>query len=442
MGASRPPVATLWERNIMNRIATAVAGLSLAFVGTSTTFAATINVPGDYALIQDAIDASVNGDVINIAAGTYNEHSLNPGGKAITIQGTLNGDGSLATTIDAQQAGIVFEVNSGEDYDTRIQSLIITGSGDHDSGIECTNFSKVSISGCIITANQRHGVYAYYGFPNVTDCLITNNTGSGIFLIGYTSESVFPTISNCVISGNTSGFGAGIFIDNLSPIVTDCVIADNVGPTQSSIGAGIYLASNENAVISGCTITGNSSNRNGGGLYIANSVNTTIANTQFLDNDADDFGGALFINNTEMTMTNCTIKNNSAWNGGGGLYVETSSTIVLTGCSICNNSGWAQVLETEEALGSTTSNLSFVNRECEGNVLDVVSQQQEQINQLLAMNAELMDLHVQQQTAIEDLQQVITECCAGALCAGDENGDGEVDVLDLLLVIAAWGPCP
>ena len=93
------------------------------------------------------------------------------------------------------------------------------------------------------------------------------------------------------------------------------------------------------------------------------SFNTTITNTQFLDNDARDFGGALLIKDSQMTMTNCTIKNNSAWDGGGGVYVETSSTIILTGCSICNNSGWVQVLETEEALGSTTNALSFINKD-------------------------------------------------------------------------------
>ena len=73
----------------MDRIASIVASLSLVFVGTSATIAGTINVPGDQPTIAAAISASVNGDVINIAAGTYNEHSLNPGGKAITIQGTL-----------------------------------------------------------------------------------------------------------------------------------------------------------------------------------------------------------------------------------------------------------------------------------------------------------------------------------------------------------------
>ena len=427
----------------MNRIAAVVAGLSLAFVGTSATIAGTINVPGDQPTIAAAISASVNGDVINIAAGTYNEHSLNTAGKAITIQGTLNGDGSLATTIDAQQGGMVFEVNSGEGYDTRIENLIITGSGNNDPGIECTNNSKVSINGCIITANQRHGIYAYRGFPNVTDCLITNNASSGIYCEGlYPSQWDFPTISNCVISGNSSNVGAGIYLDNLSPIITDCVIADNVGPTPSSRGAGIFLALNENAVISGCTITGNSSDGNGGGFYTTGSFNTTITNTQFLDNDARDFGGALLIKDSQMTMTNCTIKNNSAWDGGGGVYVETSSTIILTGCSICNNSGWVQVLETEEALGSTTNALSFINKECEGNVLDVVAQQQEQIDQLLAMNTELMDLHVQQQSEIQDLQQIVTACCAAQSCAGDENNDGVVNIDDLLIVISVWGPCP
>merc|ERR1711923_268774 len=105
MGSSWHTAAIyLWERNIMNRIAAVVAGLSLAFTGTSTTFAATINVPADQPTIAAAISASATGDVINIAAGTYNEYNLNPGGKAITIQGTLS-EGSLATTIDANQSG-------------------------------------------------------------------------------------------------------------------------------------------------------------------------------------------------------------------------------------------------------------------------------------------------------------------------------------------------
>ena len=89
----------------MRYICTAVVAM-LVLAGTS--FAATINVPGDYSTIQGAIDASSDGDVIAIAAGTYYEHSLNPGGKAITIG---SASGNLDVTIDAQQVDRVFPVS-------------------------------------------------------------------------------------------------------------------------------------------------------------------------------------------------------------------------------------------------------------------------------------------------------------------------------------------
>ena len=52
---------------------------------TISEFCTIIDVPGDYESIQEAINASSH--VINIAAGTYNEYNLNPGGKAITSRG-------------------------------------------------------------------------------------------------------------------------------------------------------------------------------------------------------------------------------------------------------------------------------------------------------------------------------------------------------------------
>ena len=144
----------------MHRIAAVVAGLSLAFAGTSTTIAATINVPADQPTIAAAISASVNGDVIAIAAGTYYEHSLTPGGKAITIQGTLNGDGTLATTIDAQQGGLVFVINSGEGTATVVRDLVITGGDDVSETVD------------------GGGIYCYNSNPTITNCTISGNTAN------------------------------------------------------------------------------------------------------------------------------------------------------------------------------------------------------------------------------------------------------------------------
>ena len=172
----------------MHRIAAVVAGLSLAFVGTSATIAATINVPGDHATIQSAIDASSNGDVINIAAGTYFESSLNPDGKAITIQGTLNGDGSLATTIYALQGGSVFVFDSGETSGTEIKALVITGgTGTYDEygwhkrggGIYCY-YSSPTISGSLFCGNEPDNIEGSY-----------NNGGANILL------NECPSCSGC-----------------------------------------------------------------------------------------------------------------------------------------------------------------------------------------------------------------------------------------------------
>ena len=92
----------------MRSICTSIVAM-LVLAGTS--FAATINVPGDQPTIAAAISASSDGDVIAIAAGTYYEANLNPGGKAITIGSasgnqdvTINASGPWQRVRDQQLA--------------------------------------------------------------------------------------------------------------------------------------------------------------------------------------------------------------------------------------------------------------------------------------------------------------------------------------------------
>ena len=139
-------------------IAAAVLGLA------GSSFAETINVPSDHATIARLRSVrQSDGDVIAIAAGTYYEHSLNPNGKAITIG---SASGNLDVTIDAQQGGSVFVINSGEDDGTVIKDLVITGGTGQTNirrmgrswvvggGIYCLN-SNPTISGCTIEATTR-----------------------------------------------------------------------------------------------------------------------------------------------------------------------------------------------------------------------------------------------------------------------------------------------
>jgi len=357
----------------MRYICTSIVA-TLALVGTS--FAATINVPGDQPTIAAAISASSDGDVINIAAGTYNEHSLNTNGKAITIG---SASGNLDVIIDGYGGGRVFVINSYENSNTVIKDLVITGGSSSSGG----------------------GIYCQYSNPTITGCTISNNTaynnGGGI----YCYDNSNPTISGCTISGNeASNNGGGIFCELSNP------------------------------TISGCTIEGNTANNDGGGIY-CDSSNPTISNCTIEGNTANYYGGGIFCVTSNPTISNCTIWGNTANNDGGGIYC-VNIDLTISGGSVCGNSPNQTFVD---ETSSITSGLCWIAESCDGNPYFVIANQQEQINQLLTM-------HDQQQSAIEELQQVIEACCVERTCTGDENKDGVVNIEDLLIVISVWGPCP
>jgi nitrous oxidase accessory protein NosD len=240
----------------MKRSTPVLVGLLLAFVGTSESFAETITVCPtgcDYTSIQDAINDSSNGDVIQIASGTFNEHSLNPGGKNLTIQGTLDSDGQPTTTIDANQSGSVFysTQNSGNNV---IKDLIITG------GIGTT-----SAAGWV--------------------------GGGGIFIDVYAPTT---TIQNCTVTGNSSGaYGGGIFVNAAEVSIIDCTITNNEAGVDAgnnySGGGGIYCQS-MSYTITNCTITNNSCFKGQqqinpcGGLQFGTSMSLSLEGNTISDN--------------------------------------------------------------------------------------------------------------------------------------------------------------
>jgi parallel beta-helix repeat protein len=204
----------------MRSICTSIVA-TLVLVGTS--FAATINVPADQPTIAAAISASEDGDVIAIAAGTYYEANLDTDNKAITI-GSASGNQDV--TIDADGGGSVFWIDSGEDDTTVIKDLVITGGlasgswpGSDGGGIFCDNDSSPTISGCTIEGNTAF------------------EHGGGIYCEWYSN----PTITGCTIEGNTVtlGGGGGIHCFYSSPTISGSSICGN---TPSQI-YGSYTAS-------------------------------------------------------------------------------------------------------------------------------------------------------------------------------------------------------
>jgi parallel beta-helix repeat protein len=254
-----------------------------------------ITVPGDYAKIQEAIDAASDCDTVLVSDGIYYE-IIDFLGKAITVQ-SENGAGS--TTIYGNATGSVVAFSSGETATSILDGFTITNG----------------------YAIRGGGIYMYGSSPTVTNCTIT---GNHFTVVGYRMD----------------GLGGGIYMSNSSPTITNCTITGNyITATDYGIsvcGGGIYIVDSSSPTITKCTITGNHATNTilgksyagmGGGIY-CNSSSLSITNCTIINNKANGFGGGINSVFSTLSITNCTINGNISFSYGGGIYVLSSSVFI------------------------------------------------------------------------------------------------------------------
>ncbi len=154
--------------------------------------------------------------------------------------------------------------------------------------------------------------------------------------------------SMCVIDGLTisNGYlgtlfasGAGIYCSSLDPIITNCVITANVNTSLNGNGAGVYLGTLYNCVVShnaapqkvigggcagstayNCVIFDNAAFQ-GGGIAKGNAYNCSIYENAALQ------GGGI----AEGQAYNCTITRNAVGDSGGGMYKGVAVNSIIWG---------------------------------------------------------------------------------------------------------------
>ena len=88
--------------------------LAALLIFPAAAASSTIHVPDDYATIQEAVDAAIDGDTIIVRPGTYFE-IIDFLGKAVTVQSEFGPD---VTIIDGNQSGSIVTFQSGEGSDS------------------------------------------------------------------------------------------------------------------------------------------------------------------------------------------------------------------------------------------------------------------------------------------------------------------------------------
>ena len=316
--------------------------LSLA----TPSLAGTLQVPTQFATIQAAIEASVDGDTIEIAAGTYVEN-ISTLGKAIT----LSGAGVGATIIDGSGAtfgadlGSTVRIDSGEGPATILEFLTITGgtgslqpSGQRwGAGILALEtrptLRHLEVIGNSVTIGRGAGAYLIIpgGDYTLSDCVFRQNvggSGTGCYLTGVETALV----ENCEFAENTLGLaGGGIRLSAVHATIRDCVFRDTVPEMQFTVGAGLLVINDtgappvETVLVERCEFSRNVSGDQGGALTVLSDF-TTVRDCTFTENQARD-GSAILNDRSQISVERCVFFGNTSQVGGSILM--TINAVVL-----------------------------------------------------------------------------------------------------------------
>jgi len=301
----------------MNKLIVSLTAVLLAV----PCFAKTIIVDDDgtanYRKIQDAINASWDGDVIVVKPGTYRER-ITFNGRAVTVRSDKpDNPVTVQATVITSSTGATVTFDFDEGDRSVLEGFTITG-----RGILCLSASP-TISKNVIRNCDGAGITGQQdAAPTILDNTILSNKQEGIYACA-------GLIRGNTISDNSAGaaFCSGLVRDNAITgngpagglYFCDGEIAGNriVGNYADSYGGGLYSCA---AGIHNNVIAGNSAAREGGGLH---DCTRSIVNNTIVGNRAGELGGGL--SESPAVVRNNIVAFNEAPQAGG-IYGECTNT--------------------------------------------------------------------------------------------------------------------
>jgi hypothetical protein len=129
---------------------------------------------GDYPTLQAAIDAAVDGDVIDVAPCTYREH-IDFHGKTVTLAAL---SGPSDTILDGGGTGVVVTARKGERRGTGLTGFTISGGMAAGQGAAVfVDLAKLRLENVVITGSTGASlVYGHSGDLEMSNVVFTGNT--------------------------------------------------------------------------------------------------------------------------------------------------------------------------------------------------------------------------------------------------------------------------
>ena len=304
---------------------------------------------GDYATIQDAVDAAMGtgGEIIELLDGVYSgvgNYDVDFQGKALTIRSQSGNPEACIIDPDASEfyPRRAFLFNSGEGPTSVLEGLTFTDCVEDFGGAIRVNESAPTINNCIFKANE-------------------SLTGA-LYILGQLGEEVV-TVSGCTFIGNTNygdfGFGSAVTTEWGGAFeFNDCQFIDNTTTgllPENGLGGAVTVF-NPVGSFTHCTFAHNTASGYGGAIVAGGQGYTLqITNCTFVDNSAPA-GGTIFNEETNLIIQNSII----AFGQDGGSISENTDypgTYSLSCTDIYGNEGgdWVSTIIDQWSINGNSS---------------------------------------------------------------------------------------
>jgi len=246
--------------------------------------------------------------------------------------------------IDASENGDTVLVEPGE----YIENIDFSGKDIVVGSLFMATGEEDFVTGTIIDGDEQGSVVTFERGETDEALLIgfSIQRGRAGFGGGIFCNNSSPTIHNCIISGNRAvvdggwGHGGGIHFESSSSSIRRCLIAEN-----SAADAGGAVSIRSAVEIVDCIIFNNRAGNDGGGIWFGgdSSDDAQILRCLIYNNRANNpnngiGGGGVAFNHSDAHLLNCTIVSNfSQVDGSGGLALWECSPEIRNSIVYDNN---------------------------------------------------------------------------------------------------------
>ena len=272
-------------------------------IAAANALADDIFVPGDFATIQEAIDAAMDGDHV-VLAGMFNESAVITG-KSITVQS----DGGEVVLDGAGLGAPIMSVFGPNAAGSTFQGLTFINGEGSPNGI-CGAFGRAG--GAVYAMNA--GAIVFDDCTFIDNAAFVNVPRGGA--IG--AEGTAVQILGCDFQGNgaapdETAFGGAVLVcDGDSLVISSTSFQGNV----ASFGGGVLAEEFETVQLTDCICLANEA-AHGGGFNIAECQDVLIQACEFIDNVASHGGGVIAQTQATLVLSDSLFQQNAAAFGAG-----------------------------------------------------------------------------------------------------------------------------